>query len=222
MIFGGTRLDAFAHQGDVLVDEPVDCTDAGQPLLVVPGRLEHDDVGQAVQRGKSALLRQRRVLRAVVVGVDARLVLAAEQVAVQLVCGGQCLRVDPVERRDDRLVAVVGSLQAFRGEVRPAVVVAMVANIGGGDRVFAQQALPLGVEQRVQPFGSTRFVRRLGRCGQGQGQQQEQGGQDRSHAINSIYKRTRCSGPGGALASHHGRSAVPASFAQSQLLHIYQ
>ena len=195
-------LHAFAHQGDVLVDELVERADATQPLLVVLDRLEHDDVRHAVHRRQAAALRERCVLRAVVVGVDSRLVLAAEQVPVQPVLRRQLLRVDLVERGNDGLIAVIGSLQGRRGEVRPPVVEAVVADVGGTDRVFAQAALPFGVEQCMQVLGSTRFILRLQGGGQRQGEQQEQGGQGRAHAGTSLYRRARCSGPGRALASH--------------------
>ena len=99
-----------------------------------------------MHRSEPAALRERRVLRAVVVGVDVRLVLAAEQVAVQLVLGGQQSRVDLVERGDDGFVALVRGLQGGRGEVRPLVVEAVVADVGGADRVFAQATLPFGIK----------------------------------------------------------------------------
>ncbi|MBK7904806.1 MAG: hypothetical protein IPJ97_19295 [Proteobacteria bacterium] len=50
----------------------------------------------------------------------------------------------------------VGGLQGGRGVVRPPVVEAVVADVGRQDRVFAQAALPFGVEERVQVIDMAR------------------------------------------------------------------
>ena len=191
---------ALAHQRDVLVNEGAEPLEPRNPVLVVAGGRELNQPRQFAHRLHPAALVDRHVLEAPLVGIHRSLVHATEEVAVQPVRIRQRRGLDPGQRLEHGQVVGMVPCERLGGQVRPEVVVSVVANVGRCQGVFPKPALPLGLEQRIQLRVGV-AGRRCGDCPGRRGRQQEdrdQGTEQGSHGrgLQQFIRVRDVPGPG--------------------------
>ncbi len=176
------RVHALAQQQCGVGELFRDPAHPRQPVAVVLRGLEGQHLGDVLGILDAATLADCALVFAVRLPLHRLLQLPQEHVVVELVGRRQPAAVDATQARQHRAVLGLAARDGGQAQVGPAVVIARVAAVAGGLRRFAQAALPLGIEQRVQRPG----LGRLRRCGLAMGLQrrcQQQGqGEGRNNA----------------------------------------
>ncbi len=146
------RRNPLAHQCDRLVHVPREEAEPLQPILVIAVRFEDDGVGDGAGILDALAGRQRQEPPPEPLLLDGGLVLPAEERQVQPVLGGESGRIDGLEALEYRPIVAMTPPEPLGAEVRPAVVVPLIAQLRGEERELAERPLPLGVEQAMQPL----------------------------------------------------------------------
>ncbi len=158
---------------DCLLHDGFQLGEPRQPVFVVLHRRERDGVRRVVEVLDAAEVAQRHQVVIELEFVHVVLQRTPEQLVVQLVGRRQGIAIDRVHASQERPHLVLATLDSLQAPVRPAVVVAPVAELRGERRILGQAPLPVLVEQGGEVF------RWAGVCHRSETEQHAAEGEDR-------------------------------------------